>query len=84
MLPAETIQTAAQWARQADVFLALGSSLVVFPAAELPRLAKHHGAKLVIINRDPTPFDTLADARLDSPLGETLAAIDAELKRLSE
>ncbi len=79
MLPADTLQRAAQWSRDADVFFALGSSLVVFPAAEMPRLAKTHGAKLVIINRDPTPFDELADARLTSPLGETLAAIDAEL-----
>ncbi|MDA7980137.1 MAG: Sir2 family NAD-dependent protein deacetylase [Pirellulales bacterium] len=79
-LPADTLQQAAQWARQADVFLALGSSLVVYPAAELPRLAKQHGAKLVIINRDPTPFDDLADIRLETPLGETLAAIDKAIQ----
>ena len=79
-LPADVLQRAAQWSRDADVFFALGSSLVVFPAAEMPRLAKTRGAKLVIINRDPTPFDELADARLETPLGETLAAINAALE----
>jgi NAD-dependent deacetylase len=44
-----------------DLFLAIGSSLVVHPAAQLPRLAKQNGARLVIVNRDPTPLDGIAD-----------------------
>lgn len=82
ILPPRELQMAAQWARQAELFLALGSSLLVYPAADLPSLAKAHGSKLVIINRDQTPFDGEADYALPAPLGETLAAIDAELQRI--
>jgi NAD-dependent deacetylase len=57
----------------------VGSSLVVTPAADLPRLTKQAGGRLVIINRDPTPLDELADEVIHAPLGETLAAIDAGL-----
>ncbi len=78
-LPADVLMEATRWSREADVVLAIGSSLVVTPAADLPRTAKAHGAKLVIINRDPTPLDPLADAILIRPIGEVLAAIDAAL-----
>jgi NAD-dependent deacetylase len=60
--------------------LVIGSSLIVTPAADLPRHAKMKGAKLVIINRDPTPLNSLADAILTTPIGETLAAIGAALE----
>jgi NAD-dependent deacetylase len=66
---------ATRWAREADLMLAIGSSLVVTPAADLPRIAKHHGAYLVIINRDPTPLDAIADTVLREPIGQTLNAI---------
>lgn len=75
-LPPAVIQNAFQLARQADVLLALGSSLVVEPAASIPRTAKEHGAKLVIINRDPTPLDGLADLVLDESIGEALSKVD--------
>lgn len=78
-LPADVLMEATRWSREADVVLAIGSSLVVTPAADLPRTAKAHGAKLVIINRDPTPLDPLADAILIRPIGEVLAAIDTAL-----
>src|SRR3954463_1989653 len=80
MLPADVLMEANGWSRQADLMLAIGSSLVVTPAADLPRTAKAHGARLVIINRDPTPLDPLADAILTTPIGETLAAIGAALE----
>jgi len=48
--------------------------LVVFPAADFPRLAKNNGAKLVIINREATPQDPLADLVLHTELGPTLGA----------
>ena len=55
-----------------DLFLAMGSSLVVYPAAGFPRLAKQAGARLVIINREPTELDFLADLVLHRAIGETL------------
>jgi len=55
-----------------DLFLALGSSLVVYPAAGFPRLAKENGANLVIVNREPTDLDPLADLVLHRAIGETL------------
>jgi NAD-dependent deacetylase len=57
-----------------DLFLAMGSSLVVYPAAGFPQLAKENGAKLVILNREPTGLDPLADLVLHRPIGETLGA----------
>lgn len=79
-LSPKILDEAAAWAEAADVFLALGSSLVVTPAAELPRLAKQRGAKLVIINRDATPLDEIADVVLHSALGESLVHVDSLLE----
>ena len=59
--------------------LALGSSLQVTPAALLPPLAKQSGARVVIINRDETALDDLADAVLRGSLADTLAQIDEQL-----
>lgn len=81
-LSPEVLQTAFAWAKRSRLFLAIGSSLVVEPAASLPCKAKEYGAKLVIINRDPTPQDALADLVIRRPIGETLADIDRELKKL--
>ena len=58
----------------ADLFIVAGSSLVVYPAAGFPELAKHCGAALVIINREPTGLDRLADLVLRRAIGETLGA----------
>ncbi len=58
----------------ADLFIVAGSSLVVYPAAGFPELAKHYGAALVIINREPTSLDGLADLVLHRAIGETLGA----------
>jgi len=79
MLPTEVLEESVELARTSDVFLAIGSSLVVHPAAGLPQLAKRAGAKLVIINRDPTDLDSMADVVLHEPIGATLSAIDAAL-----
>jgi NAD-dependent deacetylase len=75
-LPPPVLEEAARWSRQCGLFLAIGSSLVVEPAASLPRLAHASGARLVIVNRDPTGQDEIADLVLNDPIGETLAAID--------
>jgi NAD-dependent deacetylase len=73
------LQEAFALSKRARLFLAVGSSLVVEPAASLPRTAKEWGAKLVIVSRDPTPQDDLADLVIHESIGTTLAAIDAEL-----
>lgn len=74
-LPPAILQSAIQLSKQADLFLAIGSSLVVEPAASLPRYAQQRGARLVIINRDPTPLDGLADLVLREAIGNVLPAI---------
>ena len=71
-LPQEVLTEAIGLSEQADLFLAIGSSLVVEPAASLPRIARQHGARLVILNRDPTPLDHLADAVVRAPISDTL------------
>jgi NAD-dependent deacetylase len=76
-LPPDVMMEATRWSREADLMLAVGSSLVVTPAADLPRIAKDRGARLVIINRDPTPLDSIADATLRDSIGEVLGAIDS-------
>jgi NAD-dependent deacetylase len=61
--------------RQADLFIVVGSSLVVQPAASLPLVAREGGGRLVIVNRDATSLDSLADLVLQSPAGEVLADV---------
>ena len=70
------LQRATEACQNANVLLAMGSSLVVEPAASLPRLARDQGARLVIINQAPTPQDDSADAVIHASIGETLSAID--------
>lgn len=60
-----------------DLFLAIGSSLVVYPAAGFPALAKRNGARLVIVNREPTELDGLADLVVRAEIGPTLAPLAA-------
>jgi len=55
--------------------LVLGSSLVVYPAASMPRIAKNSGAKLVIINIDPTPLDNIADVVINDNAAKVLSKI---------
>lgn len=57
-----------------DLFIVLGSSLVVFPAAGFPMMAKENGAKLVIINREPTEQDRFADLVVHDSIGKVLSA----------
>lgn len=82
MLPPDVLEAAAAWSGESDLYLALGSSLVVEPAASLPRLARDSGARLVIINRDPTPQDRQADIVIHADLVETLTGIDQALEML--
>jgi NAD-dependent deacetylase len=75
-LPVDTLQESIELAEASDLFLAIGSSLVVHPAAGLPEIARRAGAQLVIINRDPTDQDATADAVIREPIGATLTSID--------
>ena len=67
---------------ESDLFIVVGSSLVVHPAASMPVVAKRAGAKLVIINRDETACDDIADVIVSGQAGEVMAAILAHLRRL--
>jgi len=58
-----------------DLFIVLGSSLVVYPAAGFPRIAKRKGAALVIINRDPTDQDDDADLVINAEIGPTMSRV---------
>ncbi|MBN9583561.1 MAG: NAD-dependent deacetylase [Afipia sp.] len=71
-MPEDEMRRAAELARHCDLFLAIGSSLVVWPAAGFPVLAQNCGAKLVIINNEPTDQDDLADLVIRHDIGETL------------
>jgi NAD-dependent deacetylase len=75
-MPAQAMRDSVALAESCDLFLAIGSSLVVYPAAGLPEIASRSGARLVIINRDPTDQDASADAVIHEPIGETLTRID--------
>ena len=68
----EDLDRAQRAAAGADLFLALGTSLGVYPAAALPELALAAGARLVIVNAQETPFDRVAEAVVRDPLGEVL------------
>lgn len=60
-MPVEAMRRAQAWSEQAEIFIVVGSSLQVQPAASFPVIAKRSGALLAIVNRDPTPLDNLAD-----------------------
>jgi len=68
----EVIERALRSAGEADVFFAIGTSLQVFPIAGAVELASAAGAKIVILNAEPTPFDEIADAVFREPIGTTL------------
>ena len=70
-MPALAMKRAEEATRACDLFIAVGSSLVVYPAAGFPALAKRVGARLVIVNREPTDLDGLADLVLQSEIGPT-------------
>ena len=79
-LPAWELSEATTRARNCDLCIVIGSSLVVYPAAFMPQYAVQSGAKLVIINRDPTDLDRSADIRIHESAGETMSKIMAIVK----
>lgn len=78
-MPEEEMARAEEATLACDLFIVLGSSLVVYPAAGFPALAAQNGARLVIVNRDPTDLDSRADLVLHTEIGPLLAAAVARL-----
>jgi NAD-dependent deacetylase len=76
-MPEHAMQRAQAWTLDCDLFIAIGSSLVVWPAAGFPLQAKKNGARLVIINREPTEFDEIADLVVRDDIGDALAPLIA-------
>jgi NAD-dependent deacetylase len=74
-LPESTLRRAVEASARTDLMLVVGSSLVVNPAAQLPVIAKKQGAALVIVNREPTPLDEIADAVVRGEAGPVLGTL---------
>jgi NAD-dependent deacetylase len=79
-LPAEAINQAQRRSSACDCFIVAGSSLVVYPAAQLPLMAKQAGAKLIIITLSQTPHDPYADLVINQKTGPTLSQISQRVK----
>ncbi len=71
-MPEQEMNRAEEATLACDLFIAMGSSLVVFPAAGFPILAKRNGARLVIVNREPTDIDDMADLVLHDEIGDVM------------
>ena len=80
-MPERETQEAYHRSSLSDLFIVIGSSLVVQPAASMPLVAKRNGARLVIINRDPTPYDDMADVVIHGQAGPIVASILREVKK---
>lgn len=81
VLPQDAFQLAMEETEKADLFIVLGSSLSVTPANQFPLIAKGSGAKLVIVNMEPTPFDKFADQVIHGKkIGEILTELDQKIQ----
>jgi len=74
-MPIPEMQRAEKEAVECDLFVAIGSSLVVYPAADIPIIARQNGADLVILNRESTPLDPYSTLNLNEEIGETLTLV---------
>jgi len=81
-LPQKELADSYWHSQKCDLFVVAGSSLVVTPAADMPRAALESGARLVIINKGETPFDRVAHLRFEERTGEVLPSAVAQLKQL--
>jgi NAD-dependent deacetylase len=79
-LPARDLTLSYEHSRKSDLFVVVGSSLVVTPAADMPREARRAGAQLVIINAGETPFDPYTHLRFWEQIGEVLPPAVQRLK----
>jgi len=78
-MPEKEMRLATEATLRADLYISIGSSLVVEPAASFPRMAKESGASLVIINNQETPLDDIADLVIREPIGKTMMALLRQL-----
>jgi NAD-dependent deacetylase len=78
-LPEDALRRAHDLAEQADLMLAIGSSLEVHPVAALPGVTLENGGKLVLITQGPTPYDRDAEVKLEGDVVDELAAVLARL-----
>lgn len=83
-LPTHDLAVSYEHARNCDLFIVVGSSLVVIPAAEMPKIALEAGARLVIINQGETPFDRVAHLRFHETAGKVLPKAIQKLKGIIE
>jgi NAD-dependent SIR2 family protein deacetylase len=81
-LPAKDLAESYQHSQRCDLFIVVGSSLVVYPAADMPAVALEAGARLVIINQGETPFDEHAHLRFSEAIGQVLPPAVEQLKKL--
>ncbi|MFG1942209.1 NAD-dependent deacetylase [Nonomuraea sp. NPDC048826] len=78
-LPEEVVAEAVEATERAEVFVAIGTSLQVMPAASLAALAVRRGARLIVVNAEPTPYDDLAAEVIRDPIGEAVPRLVARL-----
>lgn len=83
-LPQKELADSFRHSQEADLFLVVGSSLVVTPAADTPKVALQSGAQLVIINQGETPLDQVCHLRFDEGIAEVLPPAVDQLKKLME
>jgi NAD-dependent SIR2 family protein deacetylase len=83
-IPMDAIENSVKHSRQSDVFMVVGSSLTVTPAANMPIYALDNGSKLIIINHQETGYDNLATVRFFESAGETLIKILEKVKMLKQ
>jgi NAD-dependent deacetylase len=81
-LPQKALEEAISQSQDCDLFLVAGSSLVVYPAADIPALAVENGASLVIINQGETPLDYAAELKFEERIGLVLPSAVEQLKTL--
>jgi NAD-dependent SIR2 family protein deacetylase len=81
-LPIKDLTESYEHSQNCDLFIVVGSSLVVTPAADMPKVALEAGAQLVIINQGKTPFDRVAHLRFRERAGEVLPAAVEKLKKM--
>ena len=79
-MPEDKMADALAYARECDLCIVLGSSLVVYPAASVPEQAVRNGARLMILNRDQTPLDAMADLVCNESVSEALGAMVRDIR----
>jgi len=79
-LPQDTLWEAIRWAQSCDLFIVIGSTLVVYPSAYMPTYAREAGAKLAIVNLTPTPVDYYATVVIRGKAGEIMPRVMEKLR----